>query len=247
MSALRRSEEPKKIAKALQDDSWVQVMQEELLQFKLQQVWVLVDLPHGMKGTPQEGGIDYDEFFAPVARSKLIRSTSKQNKGAVFNISRQVCSLDTQEILNLVNVKAAITPMRPIAFDKGEKSMMQMLLQRLLISMLSRGSHKYLKGKLNLRLWFAEIVDFFEVSNLRYALTAIVQLSAYLSVKQFWQSAIANTKADGSLEINATIDTIRYTISEASIRDSLQLDDATGITMLPNADLFEGMGQIGTH
>ncbi|GKD49149.1 putative ribonuclease H-like domain-containing protein, partial [Tanacetum coccineum] len=42
-------EEPKKIVKALQDDSWVQAMQEELLQFKLQQVWVLVDLPHGMK------------------------------------------------------------------------------------------------------------------------------------------------------------------------------------------------------
>ncbi|GJT70954.1 putative ribonuclease H-like domain-containing protein [Tanacetum coccineum] len=39
----------KKISKALQDDSWVQAMQEELLQFKLQQVWVLVDLPHGMK------------------------------------------------------------------------------------------------------------------------------------------------------------------------------------------------------
>ncbi|GJX49188.1 hypothetical protein Tco_0276033 [Tanacetum coccineum] len=62
---------------------------------------------------------------------------------------------------------------------------------------------------------------------------------------EFWQTATANTKADGSLEINATIDTIRYTISEASIRDSLQLEDATGITMLPNDDLFEGMGQIG--
>ncbi|GKA58858.1 hypothetical protein Tco_0758171 [Tanacetum coccineum] len=31
-------EEPKKISEALQDDSWVQAMQEELLQFKLQQV-----------------------------------------------------------------------------------------------------------------------------------------------------------------------------------------------------------------
>ncbi|GKD88102.1 hypothetical protein Tco_1363609 [Tanacetum coccineum] len=91
---------------------------------------------------------------------------------------------------------------------------------------------------------FAEIVDFLRGSNLRYALTANPTIYDSL-VKQFWQSAIANTKADGSLEINATIDTIRYTISEASIRDSLQLDDATGITMLPNADLFEGMGQIG--
>ncbi|GJS02459.1 reverse transcriptase domain-containing protein [Tanacetum coccineum] len=42
-------EEPKKIFEALQDDSWVQAMQEELLQFKLQQVWVLIDLPHRMK------------------------------------------------------------------------------------------------------------------------------------------------------------------------------------------------------
>ncbi|GJW05773.1 putative ribonuclease H-like domain-containing protein [Tanacetum coccineum] len=53
--------EPKKIAEALQDDSWVQAMQEELLQFKLQQVWVLVDLPHRMKcfsvGTIDEGSL----------------------------------------------------------------------------------------------------------------------------------------------------------------------------------------------
>ncbi|GJR31151.1 putative ribonuclease H-like domain-containing protein [Tanacetum coccineum] len=91
---------------------------------------------------------------------------------------------------------------------------------------------------------FAEIVDFLRGSNLRYALTANPPIYDSL-VKQFWQSAITTSNTDGSLEISATIDTIRYTISKASIRDSLQLDDGTGITMLPNADLFEGMGQIG--
>ncbi|GJY17316.1 putative ribonuclease H-like domain-containing protein [Tanacetum coccineum] len=36
---------PTSIAKALSDSSWVEAIQEELLQFKLQQVWKLVDLP----------------------------------------------------------------------------------------------------------------------------------------------------------------------------------------------------------
>ncbi|GJV63289.1 putative ribonuclease H-like domain-containing protein [Tanacetum coccineum] len=41
--------EPKKISEALEDESWVDAMQEELLQFKIQKVWILVDLPYGKK------------------------------------------------------------------------------------------------------------------------------------------------------------------------------------------------------
>nr|GEW21873.1 hypothetical protein [Tanacetum cinerariifolium] len=49
--------------------------QEELLQFKMQKVWVLVDLPNENRviGHTQEEGIDYEEVFAPVARIEPIR------------------------------------------------------------------------------------------------------------------------------------------------------------------------------
>ncbi|GJX11567.1 putative ribonuclease H-like domain-containing protein [Tanacetum coccineum] len=42
-------EEPKKVIHALKDPSWIEAMQEELLQFKLQEFWTLVDLPNGKR------------------------------------------------------------------------------------------------------------------------------------------------------------------------------------------------------
>ena len=94
-------DEPKNIHKALENSSWLEAMQEELLQFKIQKVWVLVDLARGVRvigtrwvfrnkrdergivirnkarlvaqGYTQEEGIDYEEVFAPVARIEAIR------------------------------------------------------------------------------------------------------------------------------------------------------------------------------
>nr|GEV55234.1 hypothetical protein [Tanacetum cinerariifolium] len=57
----RIQEELKKKIYALKDPSWIEAMQDELLQLKLQE------------GTHKKKGIDYDEVFAPVARIEAIR------------------------------------------------------------------------------------------------------------------------------------------------------------------------------
>ncbi|GJZ00795.1 putative ribonuclease H-like domain-containing protein, partial [Tanacetum coccineum] len=107
--------------------------------------------------------------------------------------------------------------------------------------MLSRGS-QVPQCQTNLGLWFAEIVDFLRGSNLRYALTANPTIYDSL-VKQFWQSAVASTREDGSLEISATVDTHRpshmptddllQTVPKLISRiDSLELDlKQTKLTM----------------
>ncbi|GKE84523.1 putative ribonuclease H-like domain-containing protein [Tanacetum coccineum] len=89
---------PQKVIQELKDPSWIEAMQEELLQFKLQHVWTLVDLPYVKRaiwvyrnkkdesgivirnkarlvaqGYTQEEGIDYDKVFALVARIEAIR------------------------------------------------------------------------------------------------------------------------------------------------------------------------------
>nr|GEU60670.1 hypothetical protein [Tanacetum cinerariifolium] len=96
-----QKEEPNKIFDALKDPSWVEAIKKELLQFKIQNVWILVDCPEGVRpigtkcvlknkkdergimiknkarlvaqGHTQEEGIDYEEVFVPVTRIEAIR------------------------------------------------------------------------------------------------------------------------------------------------------------------------------
>ncbi|GJR37175.1 hypothetical protein Tco_1212859 [Tanacetum coccineum] len=90
---------------------------------------------------------------------------------------------------------------------------------------------------------FAEIVDFLKGSHIRYALTHNPSIYDSL-VKQFWKTATAISIDDQIQEIKATIDFVEYSITEASIRDKLQLADVLRITMLPNNEIFEGLGAM---
>ncbi|GKD75200.1 putative ribonuclease H-like domain-containing protein [Tanacetum coccineum] len=79
------------ISQALQDKSWVEAMQEELLQFKLQKVWILVDLPYGKKviGTKWVFRIKRDERSIVVKnKARLVAQRFRQKEGIDYTSTK---------------------------------------------------------------------------------------------------------------------------------------------------------------
>ncbi|GKD16913.1 putative ribonuclease H-like domain-containing protein [Tanacetum coccineum] len=73
--------EPKKVTQALTDQSWIEAMQEELLQFRLKKVWRLVGLPKGKH----------------AIRTKWVYKNKKDDRGIVVRNKARL----------VVNVKSA--------------------------------------------------------------------------------------------------------------------------------------------
>nr|GFC51902.1 Gag-Pol polyprotein [Tanacetum cinerariifolium] len=101
LNAAETSSSQNNVKEAMIDPAWIESMQEELLQFKRMDVWVLVPIPDNISpltlkwifknkhdeeqtvirnksrlvviGYRQEEGLDFKESFAPVARMEAIR------------------------------------------------------------------------------------------------------------------------------------------------------------------------------
>ncbi|GJY14270.1 hypothetical protein Tco_0383579 [Tanacetum coccineum] len=93
---------------------------------------------------------------------------------------------------------------------------------------------------------FHQVIDFLNRSHICYALTK--KPDVYISfIKQFWRSAEATTDDNGEVQITATIDGHSMSITEASLRRHLKLDDQDGITSIPNSEIFEQLALMGYH
>ncbi|GJW36914.1 hypothetical protein Tco_0059834 [Tanacetum coccineum] len=90
---------------------------------------------------------------------------------------------------------------------------------------------------------FDQILDFLNVSTIRYALT--VNPTIYVScIKQFWSTAKVKT-VNGVVQLQALIDGKKVFVSEAIIRRDLHLEDAEGVECLPNNEIFEELARMG--
>ncbi|GJW50525.1 hypothetical protein Tco_0091876 [Tanacetum coccineum] len=91
---------------------------------------------------------------------------------------------------------------------------------------------------------FHQIVDFLNTSHIKCALIENPKIYTSL-IQQFWGTTTARTTDDGEVKITASIDGQVKTITEASLRRRLKLEDSVGITSLPNTEIFEQLSLIG--
>ncbi|GKB56105.1 putative ribonuclease H-like domain-containing protein [Tanacetum coccineum] len=93
--------EPKKVIQALSDPSWIEAMQDELLQFKLQKVWTLVDLPYGKR----------------AIGTKWVYRNKKDDRGIVVrNKARLVAQDGCEEYLFICTIEEEVYVCQPPGF-----------------------------------------------------------------------------------------------------------------------------------
>ncbi|GJT47569.1 putative ribonuclease H-like domain-containing protein [Tanacetum coccineum] len=232
-------EEPKKISEALQDDSWVQAMQEELL-------------PIGGQGTRRRSAFLYGTIDEEVYVSQPLGFVDPDHPKKVYKVVKALYGLHQAPRAWYATLS---TFLEKHGYKEGldEKQISDEFYGRTHIflritSQIEQGRNLHISGQIHDR----SLQDF-NLNDVKESLSTLgkphlvmvsrespFDLGSIFDIKQFWQTATANTLADGTLELHATIDTIVYTITEASIRNKLQLADASGITMLSNNEIFEG-------
>ncbi|GJR71346.1 integrase, catalytic region, zinc finger, CCHC-type containing protein [Tanacetum coccineum] len=116
------SQEPKNFKQAMTKPSWIDAMQEEIHEFQRLEVWELVSFPDKViliklkwiykvktdefggvlknkarlvaQGFKQEGGIDFEESFAPVARIEAIKGfVNQDNPSHVYKLKKALYGL----------------------------------------------------------------------------------------------------------------------------------------------------------
>ncbi|GJR15106.1 xylulose kinase-1 [Tanacetum coccineum] len=226
MTKINEEHEPKKPVQALKDPSWVEAMQDELIQFKLLKM-VAQEHIH-------EEGIDFDEVFAQFQGLKAIRYYG-------------LCFFKEFFLVFQMDVKCAFL------YGKIESEVLQVTPKTSHLNAVKR-IFRYLKAKTNWAFGILEIHHltwklFLIVTMLELVLTGNPQQKVVNFLARDWfhgnETTTASTNADGKVELTATIDGQEKTITEASLRRHLKLEDSDGHTSLPNTEIFKQLALMG--
>ncbi|GJT39445.1 putative ribonuclease H-like domain-containing protein [Tanacetum coccineum] len=252
-------EEPKKVIQALKDPSWIEAMQDELLQFKLQKVWTLVDLPNGKRaigtkwvyknkkdergiviknkarlvaqGYTQEEGIDYDEVFALVARIEAIRLFLAYASFKDF----VVYQMDVKSAFLYGKIEEEVYVCQPPGFEDPDFPDRVYKVEKALY-----GLHQAP------RAWYETLSTYLLDNRFQRGKTETTLFIRRDKGHILLQKATVKPKTvNGEVQLQALVDGKKIIITEASIRSDLQLNDEEGTYCLPNATIFEELTRMG--
>ncbi|GKA90609.1 hypothetical protein Tco_0812479 [Tanacetum coccineum] len=102
--------EPKKVIQALANPSWIEAMQEELLQFKLQKVWTLVDLPNGKR----------------AIGTKYVYRNKKDDSGIVVRNKARMMDVKSAFLYGTIEEEVSIKKSLCVEFDQMMHKRFQM-------------------------------------------------------------------------------------------------------------------------
>nr|GEW95957.1 hypothetical protein [Tanacetum cinerariifolium] len=234
-------EESKRVHQALKDQSWIEAMQEELLQFKMQKVWILVDLPHGKR--------------AIVARIEAIRLVLAYASFMGF----MVYQMDVKSAFLYGTIEEEVYVCQPSGFeDPNHPDKVYKLVKALYgLHQAPRACDSPLLGvntprsdKDRIELMELTVFLLRKVEKVRIRVNVVdLQVSAVGHMLLLLVHKLLLFKTDELVNdvtrLQALVDKKKVVITEAAIREVLCLDDAKGVDCLPNEEIFTELARMG--
>ncbi|GJX64093.1 putative ribonuclease H-like domain-containing protein [Tanacetum coccineum] len=263
--------EPTSIAKALSDSSWVETMQEELLQFKLQLVWKLVDLPNGKRaiGTKWVFRNKKDERGI-VIRNKARLVVQGHRQEEVMRLCFLVYQMDVKSASLYGTIEEEVYVTQPPGFkdpdhpDKVYKVVKALYrlhqAPRAWITDVKSASipvdleNPLVKDRdaydVDVHLYRSMIGSLmYLIASRPDIMDSPFELVAYTDSDYAGATQDRKSTTGGYLSTKVLmLEGFKYlvkTITEASLRRHLKLEDSDGITSLPNTEIFEQLALMG--
>ncbi|GJU56383.1 putative ribonuclease H-like domain-containing protein [Tanacetum coccineum] len=237
-----------------------EAMQEELLKVSnCKRSWISVDLPKGhtelgYKVDLEEEHTEMVELCGPTiscawfSRGKigLIRHCLSREKGTYLACSKYMwmtLSFGSTRRRFQVSLKTShlLAVKRIFRYLKGKPSLG-------LWKVKPTGGCQFLENRLI--SWQCKKQTVVAISTIEAEYVAAANCCGHVLIQNQlldYRSAKATTDDNGEVQITATIDGHSMTITEASLRRHLKLDDHDGITSIPNSEIFEQLALMGYH
>nr|GEW70836.1 hypothetical protein [Tanacetum cinerariifolium] len=235
--------EPKKPVQALKDPSWVEIMHDSLLQFKLLHIWTLVNLPKDkweistkwvFRNKNDERGIVIKNKARLVAQGH----TQEEDKNTPIEPNKALVKDAEAEDVDVHSYRSMIRSLMYLTTSRPDIIFVVYACARMMIAKDGRCFMDKIVVKTGIHL-----VLLVESSAAKHKLTTAGYVYASC-VKQFWTTAKVK-KVNDQEEIQALVDKQKVIFTEESIRRDLKFDDPEGTACLLNDTIFAELARIG--